>query len=236
MNNRFCLAIFLLFFFSLSAEKKEFLLIANTPYLQRDQVLQNSKHKTVIALDGAADQLQKWGIIPDVILGDFDSVDQKKWGISSSYHKEEYRGKNGVVIVPAPDQNYTDLEKGIQYCDQKGAESIVIINADGARMDHTLGNIRFLRKYYQKGRLLLLQTATQTLQYVKDDTIEIEGKKGATAAIMAFPEAIVTTEGLVWDMVDFALTFAFSESVCNRFDKTKVKVVVSGEALVIVDR
>ena len=63
------------------------------------------------------------------------------------------------MIISSADQDYIDLEKGIKYCDCLGAKSIVVINGTGGlRLDHSISNLRFLKKYYSPERSLAMYT------------------------------------------------------------------------------
>ncbi len=73
--------------------------------------------KIIIALDGASNLLKKNNFIPNYILGDLDSISEetkKFYGIQEKYLsiKNIVKIKYGINLVPALNQNYTDLEKG----------------------------------------------------------------------------------------------------------------------------
>ena len=93
-----------------------FCLIADGEFLPRDDILQLSNHKTIIALDGAYHQLAAMNIQPDIILGDLDSI------------KHDAIPDN-LTCIHTPDQNHTDLEKGIDYAITQGAKQIDIVCA-----------------------------------------------------------------------------------------------------------
>src|SRR5689334_14042058 len=119
-------------------------IIANGNFLTKEILLEAVKDRTIIALDGAADKLAALGLNPQLILGDFDSISPQAasyWGLKKTFSElsadtEPYRGNQGVLIVPALNQNLTDLDKALHYCDQQNAKSIIILCATGARLDH----------------------------------------------------------------------------------------------------
>lgn len=214
----------------------DYLIVSNGPkQLEKSFIEPLLAGRTVIALDGAADILFDMGLLPAVILGDFDSIDKERWGIdAAATMNQSYVGRHGVLLVPALDQNYTDMEKAIMYCDGRGAASIVIANATGdGRMDHSLWNVRVLRKYRSSTRSMLLITPTQVLEYVSDRKFSIHGKIGSVCAILAFPRGRLTTSGLSYDVTDFPLEFAESESIANVMNSEVATIDVTGEALVI---
>ena len=81
---------------------------------------------------------------PDIILGDFDSINQKTKSIIE---------KMGVQIAWKPDENYTDSEKSLMHFEDEiftknegKLSKVVILGAFGGRMDHTLYNLHLLWK------------------------------------------------------------------------------------------
>jgi len=216
----------------------DFLIIADGPTIGSEKIVNASLNRIIVALDGAADKLKTLSIQPDVILGDFDSIiDKQFWGIRYPLNESEnnppYKGNFDVTIVPTRDQDHTDLEKGIMYCDTQGALSILVVNATGGRMDHSLWNIRLLKKFYNPSRSLKIQTETQILEYVQDSSTTIKGEIGDYCGIMAFPKAKVSSQGLKYETCNYPLEFALNESVCNSLAVKSASVQIIGEALVI---
>src|SRR5277367_6590431 len=105
---------------------KKFHIVANaSPFLP----IPTYPSHDVIALDGAAETLKKFKIIPKIIIGDLDSISPKTL---------KFFAQQQVAIIKDSDQNSTDLDKGIRHALSLGAEEIIISNALGGRIDHTL--------------------------------------------------------------------------------------------------
>jgi thiamine pyrophosphokinase len=217
----------------------EWVIVADGPFVSSNQISKTIQGRQIMALDGAADHMKAEGIYPHIILGDFDNIkDVDFWGVKETFEQitnfsEPYSGNFGVLIVPAKDQDYTDLEKGIIFCDQHEAKSIIILNAVGGRMDHTLGNIGLLRKHYKKERPLYIDTESQRIEFIRDGTTQIFGNIGDHCAVMGYPEAIMTTTGLTYNGQDYPLKLGMQESVCNTLAEPIATVEIQGEALVI---
>jgi len=228
------LLIFMLPSSSLAKPGVDYLIVANAPSITPQQlrvIKLASMNKTLIALDGASDLLTENRIQPDIVLGDLDSIDKNRDYLAFQNENPFYL--NGTLVIPAADQDHTDLEKAIKYCDEHGARSIEIINAVGGRLDHTLGNLHFLKKYHSDKRKLRMIYQNSQVNYVKDDVIHITGQAGDNVAVIAFPYGSVTSIGLAYDMQDYKLEFAISESLCNSLAKTNATIRVKGEALVV---
>lgn len=210
---------------SAMGQTQDYLIIANGSPIPKETLIELSKNKIVIALDGAANHLRTVQIAPHIILGDLDSitVDTKTlWQLS------------GAQVVHTPDQDYTDLHKGIMFCDEHHARSIMIINAIGGdRTDHMIANISLLRRCYKADRPLSIITDNEILEFVKDRTLTIHGKPHDQCAIIGFTHATVTTHGLEYEMDNYELYFTERASTSNRILKESATIQVSGEALVI---
>lgn len=86
----------------------------------------------VMALDQAFFRLQQQGIPVDYWLGDFDQVpDPHRWAPAHAPTK----------VIPAPDQNATDFQKGVRWMAGRGYRNLHVVWATGRRMDHTFDNI-----------------------------------------------------------------------------------------------
>lgn len=218
-------------------EKQEILIVADGEPIGREQEL--AVGRLVVAVDGAANHLRKVGLIPDVILGDLDSLhDPDFWGVQRLFNQLQpnespYLGKAGVRIVPALDQNLTDLAKAIEYCDRAMARSILMINVLGRRTDHLLHNLRLLRRYHRIDRELAIATHDEHIRYIKDCEIVLEAPPQSPCAILGFPEAVVTSKGLLYELSAHRLSLGH-DSTSNHVRDQHAHLLVKGEALVIV--
>jgi len=183
-----------------------------------------SKLPNLIALDGAAEIFKAQNILPTLIIGDLDSI-------KPSTHKY-FKDKN-VKIIQIDDQNSTDLDKGILHCLEHDATDIVIHNAIGSRLDHTLYNTRTLKKYHNNKTLIKIINESESIQYLQDCTIEISGNIGQNIAIMAADEAVVSSQGLKYEMTDYLIKFGASESTSNELAKPNAKLTIIGGAFLI---
>lgn len=93
------------------------------------------KAARVVCCDGAARSLVAYGIEPDRIVGDLDSL------------SDEFKKRFADRIEQVSEQESNDLSKAFRYCCGKGYDNIVILGATGKREDHTLGNLSLLSVY-----------------------------------------------------------------------------------------
>lgn len=200
----------------------DFLIIANGLY-EHEVILSLIEKKKIIALDGAANNLKD--IIPDYILGDFDSIEPKI--------EEKYRLLN-VPFIETDDQDFTDLEKAITFAKNCGAKSISICCAlGGERTDHTLGNLSVLKKMYEKSCRMTLHTPKENICFLKDEKFSFKGTTGASCGFFGWPNATVTTSGLVWDVKNWNTQIGNRISSCNKLKEHHIEIEVKGDVLLI---
>jgi thiamine pyrophosphokinase len=101
----------------------------------------------VIVLDGAIHRVLELGIKIDVVLGDFDKTEN--W-------EELLANQQSIEVVHTPDQNKTDLEKGLDYLLAKGHKAVNILWATGKRADHAVNNLSTLVKYKNQITIVML--------------------------------------------------------------------------------
>jgi thiamine pyrophosphokinase len=203
--------------------KKIFILADGAP-MPRALLARLRRGRFTVALDGAAEQARRERWRPDLLLGDFDTVSPSTLA---------YFSRRGSRVLPAPDQNHTDLEKALFHCFREGASNIWIAQGLGARLDHSLANLSFLKRFHRPGRELLLFSKREQVRFVRDSTLRLKGRKGRGFALLPFPRCVARSKGLAYEMRGLKLELGKNESVSNRAEMAVVELSVRGEALVI---
>ena len=98
----------------------------------------------IICCDGATEALLGYGLKPDYIVGDLDSLSQ------------ELQQRYGHCLYHDSDQNTNDLTKAIHFCAERQWKEITIVGATGKREDHSIGNISLLADYAGYARVQLI--------------------------------------------------------------------------------
>ena len=97
--------------------------------------LKEHKFEKVVAVDGGLEAAKELDIIPDVIVGDFDTVHPE---ILAYYRKMEHI----VWEVHQPEKDDTDTQLGLSKTLMLYPEAtITLIGATGGRIDHLLANL-----------------------------------------------------------------------------------------------
>ncbi len=181
----------------------------------------------VVAVDFGARICLDAGRMPDLVVGDLDSLDQVTL---------EHLDASGVPIERHPtEKDLTDLDLALRALRERGHEEAVLLNAFGGRLDHTLAVVASL-------------SASADL-FVWIDEEEVQGwllsasrhprlrlaGQGATVSIFALGgPAVLTTQGLEYGLSHESLDAFSSRGVSNRIVKQEAEVEVhSGKVLVL---
>ena len=173
----------------------------------------------IICADSGYDHARKFGISPDIVIGDMDSV------------KSDYTSENTVLFPPKKD--FTDSELALKFAMDKGFDEILMFGMIGTRMDHSFANLSLLLNC--KGFDAKIIDKNNIIQMVFDE-ITLNGKIGDTISILPFSEdAIgVTTSGLLYTLNNATIKIGTSLGVSNQMtDNVCTIKVKEGKVLVI---
>jgi thiamine pyrophosphokinase len=147
----------------------------------------------VIAADGGANIARRYGIRPDVIIGDLDSI--------KSGTRKVFRF---ATVIRVSRQDNTDLEKALDYVLTSEVEEVSIIAATGNRLDFTLGNLSVIWNYTHSLRLTLLGDGWMALPVGRSRTLS--APIGTIVSIIPFgPCTGITLMGLRYPLSNAAM-------------------------------
>jgi len=95
---------------------------------------------TIISVDGGADKLKSLKLDSHIILGDLDSLKNKR---------SDYK----CLVFELKDQSKSDLEKSLNWCILKKINKISLIGFSGGRFDHEITSLLLLKHYSDKIQL-----------------------------------------------------------------------------------
>ncbi len=147
----------------------------------------------VVCCDSGMRHARALGIIPDAIVGDFDSADKETI--------DYFKAMNIPTVQLPTHKDETDMEIGAELAIQKGADELVIIGGIGSRLDHTMGNCNMLIRLCKEGKKAVLVNENNAV-WVTDSRIELTGRKGNLVSF--FPVGI-TAEGVTTENLEYPL-------------------------------
>ena len=121
-------------------------LVLNGEFPSSSMVIEKIKSSDfIIAVDGAANELKKFHIQPNVIIGDFDSIIDLN--------------DKSICYINTPDQSKTDFKKSLEWTIKQKFSQVNIFGLSGKSDDHFLGNIYTFNEF---SHLINLQAFTDT--------------------------------------------------------------------------
>lgn len=101
------------------------------------------KSDILVAVDGGLDYCIQANLVPDIIVGDLDSMSKRAF---------KYMEDNAIEILKFPkEKDWTDMKLAANYLIDKGCSEISIYGGTGSRLDHTLANIYLLDHILNRG-------------------------------------------------------------------------------------
>lgn len=185
------------------------------------------KSKYIICVDGGAAHLRKFEIKPDVLLGDFDSINKADF---------EYFRDNAVEILQFPsEKDMTDTELAVELAISKGYKTLVFIGALGTRYDHSISNIFILRQLLDKGINGVIVNEKNEITLIRD-TIKINKEEGLKVTLLPLSETVegVTTKGLYYPLLNAVLLMGSTWGVSNEFISDIAEISISKGLLLVI--
>jgi len=160
----------------------------------------------IVVLDGAMNRVADLGIKIDVLLGDFDSRSDGLDFVSNHMN---------IEIVHTPDQNKTDLQKGIEFLIERGYSAVNILWATGKRADHNLSNITDIVRFKHLINIVIHDDYSKI--YVIPTTFKKWYAKDTPISLMPVGEVLgISTSGLLYNMENETLILGYKTSSSNQ--------------------
>jgi thiamine pyrophosphokinase len=183
--------------------------LANGEYQHDDRLLALVQRvDLVIAADGGANWLARHGLVPDVLVGDMDSVGDE---IRNCVERD-----GGLLVMAEREKDETDLELALLEAVGMGAQEITILGALGGRVDHALANVCLLAMPALRGKDVRLYDGA-TLLWLADARTEIRGQPGDLVSLIPFGQDVhgVRTSGLQYPLHGETLRFGPARGISN---------------------
>ena len=178
----------------------------------------------ILAADGGLAHLQKLGLQPNGILGDFDSLG--------------YVPQSAQVFPVEKDD--TDAMLAVRQGLQAGCDRFLLYGSlDGPRLDHTVANFQTLQFLADHGARGYLIGRDYLVTVVKNGNLCFDGKpEGVVSVFCLGPDAEgVCLDGLYYPLEDGILSPGFPLGVSNHFLARPATIgVKNGSLLVLWDR
>jgi thiamine pyrophosphokinase len=165
----------------------------------------------VIAADGGARVALRFERMPDVVIGDMDSL--------SSLEVEGFEQRGASIHRHPPEKNETDLELALKFAaaDERATDPIYVVGGIGNRIDQTLANIYLLALPELMGRAVSMVAGRQQVRLLRPGRHAITGRPGDTVSLLPIGGDVlgVQTESLYYPLRDETLAFGPARGISN---------------------
>ncbi len=175
----------------------------------------------VIAADSGCDTAEKLGILPDLVIGDFDSAKRLPEGVK--------------IIRALPEKDDTDTMLAIKHALDEGAAEITVIGGGGGRCDHLLSNIFMLEFLSDRNVKAELNDGLNRIFLLHDGEATLKNESGYFG-VLALEDSVVTLTGCKYPLHKADLIRSNPFAVSNEVTSEEAKIIVSGKALVVITR
>jgi len=177
---------------------------------------------TVIAADGGYLTCCKENIVPDLLVGDFDSMDEP----ADFPH----------ILRHPVEKDDTDTFLAARKALELGCDEVHIYGGTGGRLDHTLANLQLLMWLRQKGGKGYLYDGAFTYTAIINEAITVKKEKEwalLSVFCMGADAHGVSERGVQYPLDRADLTAFFPLGVSNHILEETAEVSVEDGALVV---
>jgi thiamine pyrophosphokinase len=185
----------------------------------------------VVAADGGALALERWKLLPHLVVGDMDSLGEA--GV-------ERLARQGIPVESHPAaKDESDLELALARAIAAGAKDIVILGAlGGERLDHEAANLLLLADPAYDGVDLEARRGALRVRAVRGGgSLDLAGPVGAVVTLLPVGGDAegVRTHGLRYPLAGETLRFGRARGLSNEVAALPARVSLDKGSLLVFE-
>jgi thiamine pyrophosphokinase len=181
----------------------------------------------IVAVDGGGSVCLSADVVPDVVLGDFDSLPAADLDLLTEL---------GASVRGFPtEKDQSDLELAVAEVRELGATSIVVTAASSGRLDHTMSALGVLAAAADlRPQVIEPDLDVWILSSAGRSSLQLLGAGATVSLIPIGVPAVVSAEGMRWDLDRVALDHTTSRGLSNRIaSESGARISVSEGAILV---
>ena len=186
----------------------------------------------LIAADRGLVFLDRHGIVPDLVVGDFDSAGEDFAKRYLQAHPEVEVHRYGW------EKDYTDTEIAARYAADLGCGRIDILGATGTRIDHVLGSIQLLAMLLERGVCgRILDPCNRISMHRESFLIRKKDQWGKYVSFFSWggPVHGLTLKGFHFPLDEADITSCETLTVSNQIEADTARVLLREGTLLMVE-
>jgi thiamine pyrophosphokinase len=221
------------------ADKRFAMLVSGSPLGTAPEILWEISEgmSFVVAVDSGAKWCFEAGVIPDLLVGDLDSLDPE---IAQAFKEQSVE----TIAFPS-EKDASDLELALEEILDRGFTDLVATNVIGGRIDHELAALGNLAAVGERGLAVTVVESDQTLIFLNNPGARTElqvalGPDVANAAditVSLIPwggAAVVSATGYKWELDHAELHPAKSLGLSNVPTAIEPKIELHSGSLIVI--
>ena len=180
----------------------------------------------IVCADGGTGYLAEKKIIPDMVIGDFDSIKDNALAFIQ---------KNNVPVLKYPvKKDASDTELAVLWAMENRASEIIMMGTTGTRLDHTLANLFLMKKIALTGiRCRIIDDHNEIFPVL--DTLTLKGKPGELLSIIPASEKVegVTLTGVEYPLENAEISMGSSLGISNCFTRETATIKIKKGFLLV---
>lgn len=196
--------------------------------------VKNHRFEHVIAVDGGLEAAMRMNLVPEYIVGDFDTI--------SKDILNHYRENPDITFRQFnPEKDFTDTHSAISLAMELGTLSIVILGGIGTRMDHSIANIQLLQMPLEQGIDAVLINSHNRIRLLGVKRKEIELKRSEYKYVSILPMTEVVTGlslyGMKYPLKDYEMHMEqnISLGISNEIIKKQAVIRLQSGKIILIE-
>lgn len=205
----------------------------NTTYLLNKK----SEYHFFIAADAGYEKAKNTGIIPELAVGDFDSISQPLSQYTSSASSSNSMSDYPKFIQFPIEKDFSDTHLAIEEGIKLGYTHFHVYGAlGGDRFSHSLANIQTLLFMKKKNVSVTLIGMHETIYLLHKETLQLTPPMHSTFSIFSLSDLCtgVTIEGGKYPLRDATLTNDFPLGISNESLNSMISISVDDGFLLVI--
>lgn len=186
----------------------------------------------VIAADSGYQTAKRFGVAPDMLLGDLDSLDKASLSDGELEHIEK------IIVSPIKDD--TDTQLALDTAIERGAKRVFIIGGLGGRLDHTLSSVFLLEYAAERGVECIITDGKNRVQIMcakgEAATLSVgRGYKYLSLVSLSDECMGVSISGVYYPLEGVCLTRKYSYAVSNEITAECASITLCNGVMLVIE-
>ena len=186
----------------------------------------------VVGVDSGLQFLYDHGIVPDLIVGDFDSVEKE----IISYYNDNH--KDIPIHKCNPEKDASDAEIALGLCINMEHDNIIILGGTGKRLDHFWSNVQILKNALDASVDARILDSKNRIRLIDSKfSLSIDQAFGKYFSLFPLGEAVrnLSIIGAKYPLEGYCLSPYTSRCVSNEFATDEIEITFDNGVIVFME-